>query len=169
MPACWSLGCQGPARGEEAEPRDRAFGAFCSARQQAHGAGPPCPSATVLQAGEGFSARSGPPASLSWTLPPLFRGPVPSDLHSPEPLHVESWVCCFTWFVVCSRTLDPIAGPRVTGDVFGPHLLPFLLVDCLGHTWLPLGSSGSESLNRSLSEVQSLQNLESRGQCPRSP
>lgn len=35
-----------------------------------------------------------------------------------------------------------------------PHLLPFLLVDCLGHTWHPLGSSGSESLNRSLSEVK---------------
>lgn len=156
MPACWSLGCQGPAEVKEAEPRDQRSRAFARLGSRHMGWPPPVPRPLCCRPGRGLLPRAVDPCQPSaGPCPPPIPGgqcPAQSCIH----LNLSTWNHEFVVFYVVCRlsalwilSQGPVSGRRVW-----PHLLPFLLVDCLGHTWLPLGSSGSESLSRSLSEVK---------------
>lgn len=171
-PACRPAGSRvsGSSTGEEAEPRDQRSRAFCSARQQAHGAG------HALSLGHCAAGRGGL-LRAQWTPCQPSAGPCPLPIPGASAQRLAFTLNLSTWnheFVVLrglsfiphfgSYSQGPVSQARVW-----PHLLPFLLVDCLGHTWLPLGSSGSESLNRSLSEVKVCRTWRAERQLSRSP
>lgn len=157
-PACRPAGVSGVRVQHEVRKLSRGTrgaGAFCSARQQAHGAGPPpVPRPLCCRPGRASPRAVDPLPALSWTLPP----PIPGGQCPASCIHLNLSTWNHEFVVLRGLSFIPHFGsyrraPCHRRRVW-PHLLPFLLVDCLGHTWLPLGSSGSESLNRSLSEVK---------------
>lgn len=92
-PACRPAGVSGVRVQHEvrAEPRDQEGGAFARLGSRHMGLRPPL-STRHCAAGRGglLRAQWTPCQPSAGPCPRLFRGPVPSVLHSPEPLHVES-------------------------------------------------------------------------------